>query len=569
MTKTTRRWLTPTALVLVIGPWLVAAVAPLLVNLVLVLGDAGVPLPIMRSRADFSIDFYISLIRARLVLPGMLTSGAGLLLASVTRELRRDPDALLLDAIRTRLAGRVVWSAMIFVVVLAASAQASLFIISEKGNDYDAAQIVTQALFRASGDASGITTFRDPLSPVLLAAQIRLDPRLETLTPELVEVAGDHQIPLKQHNIVVIGLGLLILGSVVRRTVADPIRALLAWMAVVAVTVRYFSPSLVDVNMSEPHGFLMLACTGLAAVLVVERASPLRALALGSALGLLTLAKGSFLLVAPVFILLLAVLLAVDPAHRLGARRATSAAAVVTAGFLLVHAPFALERAALGEGLSPSDRGGLVLAIRAGYQDLGPSDWKALYAAGGPVSVDRWGVDPQELLTRTGEGSRTFWKSGSEFFASDRAAYVVGRPDLTHSYYARGVATCIAIESGASDAGSSCTSWALRQFRERPVEYLQTTAVRYWTGFWFVENAGLFDVVVNLVLMGALHVVMVSSLLERDARLFAMSALPVGLLAFHALATHPVNEVRHTLMTVGLTVVAVLTERRQASADGP
>ena len=85
---------------------------------------------------------------------------------------------------------------------------------------------------------------------------------------------------------------------------------------------------------------------------------------------------------------------------------------------------------------------------------------------------------------------------------------------------------------------------------------------------WFVVDASLLDVLLNLLIMGALHVVVVRSLLRRDAVLFAMTALPVGLLAFHALTTAPVNEPRHTLMTVGLAVAGPLAARLRSAPTG-
>lgn len=356
------------------------------------------------------------------------------------------------------------------------------------------------------------------------------------------------------------------LGLLLRRTIPDPVHALVAWGLVVAATLRYFVPVLVDVNLSESHGSLMLALTALSAVVLVQRPTVRRALLLGGALGLLTLAKGSFLLVAPVFVVLLCVLLAVDPRRDVGGRRATAVGVLGMVGFLVAHAPFAAERVLLGHGISPSDRGGLVLAIRAAYRDLEPADWRAILAESGPVGVERWGVDPDELRTRSGPGSRTFWKSGSDFFATDREAYAAGRPDLAHSFYATGVATCAALER--TPGSESCTDWSIDRFRERPVEYIGLTAASYWTDVWFVVDASPLDVLLNLIIMGALHVVVVRSLLRRDAVLFAMTALPVGLLAFHALTTAPVNEPRHTLMTIGLAVAGPLAARLRIAPTG-
>ena len=557
--RAARRSATAIPLILILTPWVVIAAARPIVELLTTLVDAGVPLPLLRSRADFDASFYAGLVRARLVLPGILSSLAGILLWITRRDVERGRATRTVTALRLRLAARPVWLGVTTVIVVAVALHTALLLVSPKGNDYDASQIVEQALVRAEGDTDRIVPFRDPLSPALLAVQIRFDPRLRDLTPDLIEVDGPHQIPLKQHNVAVIAIGLLVLGLLLRRTIPDPVRALGAWAIVVTVTQRYFVPALVDVNMSEPHGFLMLALTALAAVSLVERATLRLALLLGGALGLLTLAKGSFLLVAPVFVVLLCVLLALDPRRGVDRRRALVVGSLVSVGFLIAHAPFAAERVMLGHGLSPSDRGGVVLAIRAGYQDLESADWRAIVATGGPVSVERWGIDPEDLRSRSGPGSRTFWKSGSDFFTSDREAYAAGRPDLAHSFYARGVASCVAIES--AETSESCTGWALDQFRERPTTFARLTAMTYWTDAWFVIDSSPLDLLLNLIIIGALHVVIVASLVRHDAALFALSALPIGLLAFHALATAPVNEPRHMLMMVGLTTAGPLVAR--------
>jgi hypothetical protein len=281
----------------------------------------------------------------------------------------------------------------------------------------------------------------------------------------------------------------------------------------------------------------------------------------------LVLAKGSFLLVTPVFAVMLLGLVFLGSPPGAARVRIVAASGLVAAGYLTANAPLAVERLMLDQGLVPSNRGGLVLAVRAGYQDLEPADWRAVYAQGGPVAVERWGIDPEGLRTKGRAGSRTFWKSGSDFFASDRQAYAAGRVDLAHSFYARGVATCSSLESGHSEQLESCATWAVKQFRDRPAEYLLLTAAAYWTEFWFVVDGSWFDVFVNLVLMAALHFVALQALLRREAVWFALSALPIGLLAFHALVTAPVNEPRHTLMTIGVATVAaslVISRERRA-----
>lgn len=540
------------------GPWVALIAARPLVDLLLRTIELGVPLPVMRARSDFSATFYADLVRMRLLAPAILATGTSALVALLARDVDKHASMQIVDALRARLSTRNNWAAVSVLVVIAFAAQVSLFAISEKGNDYDAAQIVTQALIRASDSPEGVTPFRDPLSPVLLAVQLQLDPRLEGFTQELVEVDGPHQLPLKQHNVFVVSLGLLVLGALLRRTVADPVRALVAWIVTIVAAYRYFVPPLLDVNLSESHGFLILALTALSATLLVERPTVPRAIVLGLMLGLLSLTKGSFLLVVPIFVALLLMLLVLDRSAAISRAHSIAIGAVVAVAFLSAHAPFAVERASAGHGISPSNRGGLVLAIRAGYDNLEPADWRAIYAAGGPISIESWGVDPANLRLQSGPGSRTFWKSGSEFFATDREAYAAGRPDLTHSYYARGVASCVALSSNPDPDAPTCADWALSQFRENPTEFVLVTIARFWAGFWFVEDASILDVLINFLFMAAVHIIAVHSLLRGRATDFALSALPVGLLAFEALTTGPMNEPRRTLWMVALIVVAVL-----------
>lgn len=93
----------------------------------------------VRSRADVDTAFYAGLIRTRLVLPGILSGLAGVLLWVVGRDVAHGRAAGLLPALRRRLAARSVWLAVTGVVAVAVALHASLVLVSAKGNDYDAA----------------------------------------------------------------------------------------------------------------------------------------------------------------------------------------------------------------------------------------------------------------------------------------------------------------------------------------------------------------------------------------------------------------------------------------------
>lgn len=549
--------------VLTLGSILLWSLAPSFVRILLRIDEESRRLPIMRSRDSFSADFYGGLVQNWLSFPTSILISVGILtmLAASDKRSAGGPR----QRIQVALQRKTVWVALSAIVLIGAGAYTSAFLISENPNDYDAAQNIEQALIRAGRLDQAPNNFRDPLPPVMLGLQFRIDPRLESFGFELTEVAGPHQIPLKQHNLVVIFTGLFLLSLTARSVFSDRIVAFAIWVVVVLFSLRYVVPVMVDSNMSEPHGFLFLSASTLfahrATQALGQRSRSIALLLTGVSLGLLSLAKGSYLFVSLVFMVLLAALMAGDA--QMGKWRSwLQRLGFLLIGFILVHAPFAVERLLLNQGFFPSSRGGVVLAIRAGYVDLDRDDWIALYAMGGPLPVEYWGVDRADLQRVDGPGSRTYYKR-SEFIDADRVAQHAGRPEDAHSYYSQGVGECFRLGEDRA-----CRRWALEQLSSDWRHYARITAVVYWSEFWVFMQQSVFDALVNLVAFGGLHVALMLGLVRRRDDLFALSALPIGMMAFHALTLGPVNLTRFGRMNapvvafVALVLIHALVRRR-------
>lgn len=541
---------------LILAPLVVLAAVPLIVRWTLALDEGARRLPIMRTRDQFSADFYAQLARNWLTLPAVLCIVAGVLLVLVALDRTPSDDGIRLRRRIARvLQRRIVWLLLSGMVLLGAGAFASEFLMSEKSNEYDAAQNVEQALVRAGRVDRPVSNYRDPLPPVMLGLQMRLDPRLQSFGLEQIEMPGPHQLPLKQHNLGVILVGLLLLSFTARAALTNTLTAFIVWVVIVLFSLRYAIPVMVDSNMSEPQGFLFLAAATLfayrAAHAVSDRSIAVGLLLTGASLGLLSLAKGSYLFVSIVFMVLFAGFRASE-ASGFRWQRLLRGLGLLLSGFLLVHAPFAIERVQLDQGLFPSSRGGMVLAIRAAYADLDRSDWIALLAEGGPLPVEAWGVDPDDLRRVDGPGSRTTWKR-SEFFEADRVAQNAGLPEDAHSFYSQGVGECARLGSDAA-----CRAWGVEQFRADWLQYARITAVVYWSEFWVFIQRTVVDAAINLIALGGLHVALVMALWRRRADLFALSALPIGMMAFHALTIAPANETRFGRMNAPVVALATM-----------
>lgn len=513
-------------------------------------GPAPYGLPLLRSADDFGADFYLTQIQNRLLFPSGLSMTIGLLL--LISAIRRDESDRIESpqtAVRRVLSKSYMWLFAVTLVVGIVSIETNNRWISPKGNDYDAAQNVEIALARAGMSKARITNYRDPFGPLLLSLQFRLDPRLEDFRVEDIELEGLHQIPLKQHNIALFGLSLFALSYLMRQQVTCRLLAFLYWLIAVLFARRYVLPFLVDSNLPEALGAFLVICSVLAALLAARNPTKAySAILAGFLLGLLSLAKGQFLLVAPVYILLTSLLLLREPVPP---QVVLQFGSLFFAGFLIAHAPFALERASLGQGSWPSSRGPVVLAIRAGYVEMQEDDWRALLAVGGPLPVEVWGFEEDELLRRGGRGSRTSWRK-AEFTDADRIAAYSGLPDDAYSYRDQGLGECVRRSS------SDCQAWALNRFTSNFRQYLRLAATVYWQEFWVFEQKGRFDALLNFLTSGALHLAALLSIWRKSAMYFIVSALPLGMIKFLSLVGAPANWIRNGQMNSLLAISVLL-----------
>jgi hypothetical protein len=398
--------------------------------------------------------------------------------------------------------------------------------------------------------AGTLTREVEPLHVALLAAQIRLDPRLADTRATGLVGEGRASRAVKQQNL--LWAGLLLTGTaaqvlLLRRGRRD--RSLLAGIAVVVVTLAVLeNPDIVDRNLAELPAAALVVWAGVLATRTVERPTSRHAALLGVLIGLLALTRAVFAYVAVPYALGLALLVGLGLWPRVGpapaARRIGALLLVGMAGYAAIVGPWMLRNAAAFGDVGIAERGGQVLSIRASKNDMDEYQlrgaivhWTATEAR--PPLARLLGVDladfaadrPLAVLMRDDEDERAREQS---LYRLVNAAIEARASELM----AEGLEEAAAFSLAEAEAGEE----ALRRLRERPARFLRTTPAFLWRFSWPMNLSTsvprLILALLNPLGMAAIILAAGSALIQRHAVRFAVVGLPAGTAAFYALVTH-------------------------------
>jgi hypothetical protein len=254
----------------------------------------------------------------------------------------------------------------------------------------------------------------------------------------------------------------------------------------------------------------------------------------GLAIGLLALTKATFLYV---FVGIVAVLVVVDlwGRRRRELRIGAGPLAAFVLAFLAAIVPW-MTRNYLEIGrFQLTERGGIVLLVRALQNDMTPDEYRgAIYVWAPPAlkpALGRLlGYGPQDV-ERGGRLQRLSRDENSSFAAEDVAAELAGKPESTFTYYREAKAVRTQLEQQAQASGqppsnvdSELQKLAFTTIAAHPLRHLGAVPLYLWRG--------------ALVWFPVLVVTLVFALRRRDYGL-ALFALPTfGMVVFYALLSH-------------------------------
>lgn len=458
---------------------------------------------------------------------------------------------------------------------------AFLFVVNsaftDRRNEADAWQNVVSAwnvwqhgtFSSRGGDPPPPDNVREPLPPLLIALQMRFDPRFAGADRLEDLKTGPPLRALKQHNLFWT-LVCQLLVAVLAFRAAEPALSV-HWRGAVALAAcagtglfLFTSWPYVDRNMTEVQAATLLVLACLLSLEALARRSIWLFGALGAALGLCALVKASLLYVSAAYLAALFLFLLLKGFSRRGAASRILAAAL---GAALVCAPWLARNAvSLGE-VKMAERGGAVLYLRAVENRMTPEEWRGaffMHAPGTlrPLLSALTGFTRED--TMRGGPLQRLNRDRSDFAEDDDAAKREGRPDKAISLYALGIADWKRLRldleaQGVPDAEDRADATmqrrAIDEILSHPLAHLEASVPIFWKGIWSLRSPfGWLNVVVALGGTLALLGLAVASFLTRDERAFAVAVLPAGILAFFALATHFIN--RYSAPVIPLTTLA-------------
>jgi len=307
----------------------------------------------------------------------------------------------------------------------------------------------------------------------------------------------------------------------------------------------------IDTLQTDLLATAMLLVASLFAAQGFTEAKPRRIALAGLAFGALALVKAGFLYIFAGF---LAVLLGLGAVSWLWERNRSGVlhAGLMAVCFALVVTPWMYRNYVQLGVFGISERGGVVLAIRAQKDLMTPEEYRGTFYIWAPSRLQPaigrlLGFTPRDLQ-RGGRLQRLNRYPTSDFYDEDVKAEEAGRPDLAISYYrqARAERTKLQLAAAAGgdaravDADAILQSRAMAVIREHPFRHLALTIPFLWRGAF--------------VTFPVLLVALVYAMRSRRANL-AVFALPAfGMVMFYALLTHFIP--RYSVPSVPIIIVA-------------
>ncbi len=456
---------------------------------------------------------------------------------------------------------RTLWIAVIALTLVASWATH----ITASSIDRDSAQSVQMAVNLVHHGVMSLddrapfapSDYREPVPVLVSAAGIRSIEAILGPAPDDAYFSGERLKLLKFQNI--LWLGLLVLGvfwSV--RVATDSLPAALSGAVIAGIVFSangWASGMINDLYTDLPAGAaLILASTALAVALTRGRRG--YCLLAGALFGVLTLIKAAvmYVFLGTAGLLVCACLLY---RSRLDLKRGLAAIGIVIVSFACTVTPWMLRNWVSVGNFQVTQRGGVVLMVRALKDMMTPEEYIGAFYVWAPQTLQAplgrlLGFSPADLQ-RGGRLQHLNRSPDSDFADADIRAEQAGRPQDAISYYRRGRAERIKLQHELDAAGVPnadveadriLQQQAMSIIKAHPLKHLATTIPFLWRG---------------ATLAFPLLLISLSLSIRHRRHDIALLALPAfGLIMFYALLSHfiarysvPVRPVLLALLVIG------------------
>lgn len=415
--------------------------------------------------------------------------------------------------------------------------------------------------------------YREPLPPLVTALYMAIEPTIHRRMPLASFFEGENTRLVKQVNVLWVLFGLI--GSWVLTYLACRSH-LVALLAVLGGYLFFFGAGkFMDRLYTEiPAASLMVWAA--AALVWLTRSGRLWVAALSGLLfGMLALTKAMFLYV----FVLVALLLSMFHAFVLRDLRLSERwvpPALLCLVFVMVVFPWMVRNKLLLDRFEISERGGVVLLVRAFKNEMTSDEMVGAYWRWGPLLYRRL-VEGSAL-----DASEADFASGGRFqrlnrstIAGDLEAQAAGRPEDAISFYQQVWAWRTKFVQQAEARGEQNQNnvadfllqrRAFQMIADAPATHLAMGPLFMWRGIWCFPQIHIPYIAeryqryvidsVNAAAYLSLFWVFVFALVRRRYDLAAMTVVPVAILAFYVLLSH--NIPRYSAPCIPIMVISFL-----------
>lgn len=443
------------------------------------------------------------------------------------------------------------------------------WLITDEPDTRDAGQYVAIGVHLAREGTFGlgindpITMYREPLTPWLIATQIKFDPRIRNVDPAQNDFErGAFARAVKQQNLMwslllLIGVALQsrkfireIVGERSRLATVVPLAtvllvhvAFLEWEDVIDRSLNELPAAALLVWGALIIGNVVQSCEGGDSI---GRTVLPAALGGGVVLGMLALTKAAFLYIVPTYLIVL-IGLSARRTRKTEWRGLVAAGLVAMVAFGATVSPWLVRNAIVFEEAQISSRGGLGLWSRVTENAMDPAELRAAYVVSSPLPLQP--IVAQALRVDVSEGAdlsafRRVDRHG-HFRASehdDQTFYRLARADRARLTAEFVKSEEIAWSFASTRADAVLAGWALDSLRADPWSTVRTAPMFLWRGTWPMISSNILPSALlgplNVFGMMALLISPPYALLRRLPRVFALVGLPYGLVMFYTLFSH-------------------------------
>lgn len=411
------------------------------------------------------------------------------------------------------------------------------------------------------------TNYREPVPPVVTAFFMYVHPGIDKNAPLASFENGVNTPRVKQVNFIWIfflltGIGLL--TFIVSRNRYLPFLSLLF---VFVYFIRFGNHF--DVMLTELPGTTFLIWTTVFLILALKEQNYRYYALSGICLGFLILTKGVFFY--------LSVVVALFVFFFVSHQKRYQKTGLFLLGVLLLVSPWMIRNYILYEDFSITQRGGVVLYIRA-LQDQMTGDEVV-------GAVYRWGpVLYQDIVGDSGLGAteEDFEIGGkysriSRAHISDSVAIDQGRTEEIESFYltARAEINRLQIELGSDSTEASkfivysiMEEEAKEMILSDPIRHTLMSGLFLWRGIWCFPNPTIPFIgdnfqsyihnIINLIAYVSLFGFFFVGIFKRDMIYIALTLLPVAMLTFHALVAQNIPRMSEPAIPTMLICLSLL-----------